>query len=41
LPRPTCTAFLFEIREGRVTRFHVYADQDQALAAAERLAREG
>jgi ketosteroid isomerase-like protein len=35
------TAFLFEIREGRVTRLHVYADADQALSAAERLATEG
>jgi uncharacterized protein len=33
-------AYLFEIRERRVTRLHLYTDPAQALAAAERLARE-
>jgi ketosteroid isomerase-like protein len=30
-------AYLFEIRDGRVTRFHIYPDRDQAMSAAGRL----
>lgn len=31
-------AYLFEIRAGRITRFHLYPDRAQALEAAERFA---
>jgi ketosteroid isomerase-like protein len=34
-------AYLFEIRGGKITRVHLYADKPQALAAAERLVGEG
>jgi hypothetical protein len=32
--------FAFEIREGRFTRFHIYADKNEALAAAREWTRE-
>lgn len=34
-------AYLFEVRDGRLTRLHLYADKGRALSAAERLAGEG
>jgi ketosteroid isomerase-like protein len=33
-------SYLFEIRDGRVARFHLYRERVQALAAAERLAAD-
>jgi ketosteroid isomerase-like protein len=31
--------WMIEVRDGKITRFHLYADRDAALAAAERLSR--